>query len=871
MSTEQVPGGERTSGGGGARDDGGRGGYDPQLIEGRWQAYWEEQGLHTPDLLGAVNPYYTLMMFPYPSAEGLHVGHVFAFTGVDIQGRYRRHLGHDVFEPFGFDAFGIHSENFALKVGTHPKKLIPSNIANFRRQLKRWGLMLDWTREVSTTEPSYYRWTQWIFLKLYERGLAYRGKAPVNWCPACATVISDEQVIDGFCERHPEARVEKRDLEQWFFRITAYAQRLLDNLSWIDWSETTKHAQVNWIGRSEGAELRFPVAVGEPICVFTTRPDTVYGATYVVLAPEHPRVEELADPARLEEIRAYREAARRKDTVERMDATREKTGVFIGAHALNPATGLDVPIWISDYVLTGYGTGAIMAVPAHDKRDHEFARKFALPIVEVIRRPESVETGGNVAETRLDEEACDTAGAGGAGSAGSAANRGDSSSAGSAGDGGDADCWTGEGVMVNSGPFNGRPSAEAWQGIVAMLGEKGLGEPRVQFRLRDWCISRQRYWGPPIPMIHCDACGIVPVPEADLPVVLPDTDDFRPLGTGISPLARVESFYHVACPRCAASARRDTDVSDNFLDSAWYYLRYPSAHDDAQAWDPELTRKWLPVNFYIGGNEHAVLHLMYTRFLCMALYDLGLVPFEEPFRRFRAHGLLIKDGAKISKSRGNVIDPDAYVRKHGADAFRMNMMFLGPYEEGGDFRDAGIVGVYRFLDRVWRWYAEELPRHPEAELPRPALIKLHQAIQKISRDMENLSYNTTVAALMELHNTLRAQPVRDRFAAESFVVMLSPLAPHLAEEAWSMLGNRPSVIDARWPVFDPALCLEDTVEVAVQVNGKMRGTVTVARDVPEDVVRAAVLANEKIAAHVVGKEIRKVIFVRNRLMNLIVG
>ncbi len=862
MSTMQAPGTEGSSGdGGGARE-----GYDPQRIEERWQAYWEAQGLHTPDLAAAPNPYYTLMMFPYPSAEGLHVGHVFAFTGVDIQGRYRRLLGHDVFEPFGFDAFGIHSENFALKMGTHPKKLIPSNIANFRRQLKRWGLMLDWSREVSTTEPSYYRWTQWIFLKLYERGLAYRGKAPVNWCPACATVISDEQVIDGFCERHPEARVERRDLEQWFFRITAYAQRLLDNLSWIDWSDTTKRAQVNWIGRSDGAELRFPVANGgEPIAVFTTRPDTVYGATYMVLAPEHPRVEDLADPARLEEIRSYREAARRKDTVERMDATREKTGVFIGAHALNPATGLEVPIWISDYVLTGYGTGAIMAVPAHDTRDHEFARKFGLPIVEVIRRPEISSEPGRTGHAGAVAKGGGTEEAGGSKQAGDAENAGVLM----AGDG--SDCWTGEGVMANSGPFDGRPSAEAWQGIVAMLGEKGLGEPRVQFRLRDWCISRQRYWGPPIPMIHCDACGIVPVPEGDLPVVLPDTDDFRPLGTGISPLARVESFYHVPCPRCASPARRDTDVSDNFLDSAWYYLRYPSAHDDTQAWDPELTRKWLPVNFYIGGNEHAVLHLMYTRFLCMALYDMGLVPFEEPFRRFRAHGLLIKDGAKISKSRGNVIDPDAYVRKHGADAFRMNMMFLGPYEEGGDFRDAGIVGVHRFLERVWRWCAEELPRHPEGELPRPVLIKLHQAIRKIGRDMENLSYNTIVAALMELHNTLRAQPVRDRFAAESFVIMLSPLAPHLAEEAWSMLGNKPSVIDARWPVFDPALCVEDSVEVAVQVNGKMRGTVTVARDTAEDEVKAAVLANEKIAAHVAGKQIRRVIFVKNRLMNLITG
>ncbi len=822
MSTDQTHSEPGAAGGGRPRD-----GYDPQEIERRWQAYWETHGLHTPDLADATSPFYTLMMFPYPSAEGLHVGNVFAFTGVDFQGRYRRHLGHQVFEPIGFDAFGIHSENYALKVGTHPLKLIPANIANFTRQLRRMGLMVDWSRQVHTTDPAYYRWTQWIFLKLYERGLAYRAKAPVNWCPACATVIADEQVIDGFCERHPDARVEKRDMEQWFFRITAFAQRLLDNLSWIDWSETTRRAQVNWIGRSEGAELCFPVAGGgEPLRVFTTRPDTVYGATYMVLAPEHPRVEELADPSRLPEIRAYREEARRKDLVERMDATREKTGVFIGTNAVNPATGREVPIWIADYVLTGYGTGAIMAVPAHDTRDHEFARKFRLPIIEVIRRPAEA----------FDE-----------------------------------DCWTGEGIMVNSGPFDGQPSQTAWNGIVAMLGEKGLGSPRVQFRLRDWCVSRQRYWGPPIPMIHCDRCGIVPVPEADLPVVLPETEDFRPLGTGVSPLARIESFYRVACPKCGGSAHRDADVSDNFLDSAWYFLRYPSAHDDRRAWDPDLTKKWLPVNFYIGGNEHAVLHLMYTRFLCMAFHDMGLIEFEEPFVRFRAHGLLIKDGAKMSKSRGNVVNPDAYVEKYGADTFRMNLMFLGPYEEGGDFREAGLVGVYRFLERTWRWYAEELPKLPEGELPRPALIKLHQTIQKVGRDLENLSYNTAVAALMELHNTLRTQTARNRFAAESFAVMLSPMAPHLAEEAWSNLGHRSSIVDAPWPRFDPALCVEDTVEIAVQVSGKMRGTVTVARDSSEDAVKTAALATEKIAAHVAGKELRKVIFVKNRLINLIVG
>jgi leucyl-tRNA synthetase len=825
--------------------DGAKRAYDPQKIERKWQTYWEKTGFNTPDLDAARSPFYTLMMFPYPSAEGLHVGNCFAFTGVDIQGRYRRLLGHDVFEPIGFDAFGIHSENYALKIGVHPTRLIPNNVANFRRQLKRIGLMVDWSREVSTIDPEYYRWTQWIFLQLYQHGLAYRAVAPVNWCPACATVISDEQVISGFCERHPEARVERRDMQQWFFRITAYAQRLLDNLSWIDWSETTRRAQINWIGRSVGAELCFPVSGrSEPIRVFTTRPDTVFGATYMVLAPENPLVDELARDERRAEIEAYRLEAKSKNAAERMDAGRDKTGVFIGAHAVNPATAQAIPIWISDYVLMGYGTGAIMAVPAHDTRDFEFATKFGLPIVEVIGRPD----GEGAGETTDGKE------------------RG---GVGETSESGAHECYAGEGIMMNSGSFDGLPSPEAWEKIIAFLGERDLAEPKVQYRLRDWCISRQRYWGPPIPMIHCPTCDIVPVPEEDLPVLLPEVEDFRPLGTGVSPLARVESFYHVTCPRCGGPARRDTDVNDNFLDSAWYFLRYPSARDGGHAWDPERTKKWLPVDFYIGGNEHAVLHLMYTRFLCMAFHDMGLTHFEEPFKRFRAHGLLIKDGNKMSKSRGNVVNPDSLVAQYGADTFRTNLMFLGPYEEGGDFREAGIVGVFRFLDRVHRWYTEELPNHPVQELPREGRIKLHQTIQKVGRDIEALSYNTAVAALMECHNALRGYAVKDSFAADSFAVMLAPFAPHLAEEIWESLGHRPSICAARWPVFDPALTVEETVEVAVQVNGKMRGTVTVPRDATQDMVQAAALAVERIRAHTEGKTPRKVFFVPNRLINII--
>ncbi len=802
--------------------------YDPQSVEACWQERWEKGGTNVPDLQRGKRPFYNLMMFPYPSAEGLHVGNVFAFTGSDIQGRYYRMRGHTVFEPLGFDAFGIHSENYALKIGTHPAKLVPSNIANFRRQLRRMGFMVDWTHEALTTDPRYYRWTQWIFLKLYERGLAYRAKAPVNWCPECKTVLADEQVIAGMCERHHETPVEKRDTEQWFFRITAYAQQLLDNLATIDWSETTRRAQIHWIGRSEGAEIDFAIeGSGEKIRVFTTRPDTLYGATYMVLAPEHPLVDALTASSVRAQVAGYRKASRAKAEIERLDQGREKTGVFLGTNAVNPATDRPIPIWISDYILMGYGTGAIMAVPAHDQRDYEFATRFALPIVPVIF-PETGDLPANEA-------------------------------------------YHGEGIMRNSGPFDGIASTQAIRKITEHLAAQGVAQAKVNYRLRDWCISRQRYWGPPIPIIYCDSCGIVPVPETDLPVVLPEIDDFRPDSTGVAPLAKVESFYHTACPRCGGKARRETDVSDNFLDSAWYFLRYPSADRDDVAWDPELTRKWLPVNLYIGGNEHAVLHLMYTRFLCMAFHDMGLTEFSEPFVRFRAHGLIIRDGAKMSKSRGNVVIPDRYVSEHGADTFRMYLMFLGPYEEGGDYRDQGIVGLRRFLDRVWRWIVEERPRLPGGELPRPANIKLHQTIEKVTRDTEGLQYNTAIAAMMELLNVLREAPVADSFSAEAFVRLLAPYAPHLAEELWEELGKRPSIFDAGWPAFDPALTVAETVEIAVQVNGKLRDTVQVPRGSSQEIVQAAANGSGKVAANIGGKTLRKVFFVPDRLINLVVG
>ncbi len=825
--------------------------YDPQRIESKWQRRWADDKTNEPDLVGARDPFYTLMMFPYPSAEGLHVGNVYAFTGADIQGRYQRLKGHDVFEPIGFDAFGIHSENFALRVNTHPNKLIPHNVDNFRRQLRMMGLMVDWSHEVLTTDPHYYRWTQWIFLQLYKHGLAYKALAPVNWCPKCHTVIANEQVIAGECERHPGTQVEQKKLEQWFFRITKYAQKLLDNLDWIDWSETTKTAQRNWIGRSTGAEVDFRLdGRTDSLRVYTTRPDTLFGATYMVMSPEHPLVPELASREQRAAVDAYCQAAARMKSVDRASAEREKTGVFLGAHAINPVNGERVPIWVADYVLIEYGTGAIMAVPAHDTRDFEFAQKFNLPIIPVIL-PEN----GELPEGEV---------------------------------------FIAEGTMINSGPYNGMPSDECIRRITADLASRGQGKAAVQYRLRDWCISRQRYWGPPIPIVYCAKCGAVPVPDDQLPVMLPEIEDFRPDTPGGKPLERHKPFYQTTCPTCGGPAHRDSDVSDNFLDSAWYFLRYPSSHDQSQAWDPARTRKWLPVNVYVGGNEHAVLHLMYTRFLCMAFKDMGLIDFEEPFKRFRAHGLLIKEGAKMSKTHGNVVNPDDYVEQYGADTLRMYLMFLGPYTEGGDFRDSGIIGIRRFLERAHRLYADVLSGGPAAagrtertdrtdlagvgaegvpvrgELAKPTAVKLHQTIKKVGEDIEGLSYNTAIAALMELLTEMRAAPALDDFALTSFPILLAPFAPHEAEELWEMLSRAGSVCAARWPAFDPVLTIEDQVEIAVQVLGKLRGTVTLARDAAAAEVQQAAMADSRIAKYLEGKQVIKVIHVPNRLMNFVV-
>ena len=801
--------------------------YSPALVEPKWRARWAERGTNEAALDTAERPFYALMMFPYPSAEGLHVGNLFAFTGSDISARYHRLLGHDVFQPLGYDAFGIHSENYALKVGAHPMELTPKNVANFQRQLERAGLMVDWRQKVDTSRPEYYKWTQWVFLQLYKQGLAYKKAAAVNWCPTDMTVLANEQVEGGLCERCGTA-VEQRFLEQWFFRISAYAERLLNNLEWLDWSPITKSAQKNWIGRSEGAELSFRVGGHEDrVTVFTTRPDTIFGATYLVLAPEHPLVATLTTDAQRDAVRGYQDATTKQDLIARK-SSKDKTGVFTGAYAVNPATGANIPIWIADYVLMQYGTGAIMAVPGHDERDFEFAQRFELPIVRVVAGPD------DAADTPL----------------GDAAYTDDE-----------------QGRLVNSGAFDGQPVADAKLSVTNWLTAGGHGSTVVNFRLHDWCISRQRYWGPPIPIIYCDACGTVPVPESQLPVELPFIPDFKPDDSGVSPLARYEDWYRVPCPTCGAPARRETDVSDTFLDSAWYFLRYPSATRSDVAFDAERTTRWLPVDSYIGGNEHAVLHLLYSRFVTMVMKDAGHIDFEEPFTRFRAHGMIIREGAKMSKSKGNVINPDVYMEEWGADAFRMYLMFLGPYEEGGDFRDQGISGVRRFLDRLWASVRDaSTTGAPDANVVR----QLHRTIKKVGEDTASLSYNTAIAAMMECLNHVRSgdRPVH-REEVLPLVQLVAAYAPHFAEECWELLGHTGSVFDAGWPTFDPAMLVDNEVDLVVQVNGKVRGKLRVAVDVTQEAAMAAAMTDAGIAKFAVG-EIKKVIFVPKRLLNIVV-
>jgi leucyl-tRNA synthetase len=805
--------------------------YNPHEIEARWQAMWYRTGIYEPDIQHAPKPYYNLMMFPYPSAAGLHIGNLFAFVGADIHGRFMAMNGYDLFEPIGFDAFGIHSENYAIKQGINPRILTARNVERFREtQLKVSGNRYDWSHEVDTTDPRYYRWTQWMFVKLFKAGLAERKRAAVNWCPSCKTVLADEQVIGGLCERC-DTPVEQRDLEQWFFKITNYAQRLLDNLDHIDWSEVVKTAQRNWIGRSEGLRFRLPVEgrTDVEIPVFTTRPDTIFGMTYVVLAPEHPLVDQLTVGDRRAAVEAYREQVRLISKQERLAGSRGKSGEFIGAYAINPINQERVPIWVADYVLMGYGTGAIMAVPAHDERDYAFAQAFGLPIRQVVvphhqeREPELIQA------------------------------------------------YTEPGLVVDSGPFSGSSSAQAAQNIIAWFKANSLGEGTVQYRLRDWLISRQRYWGPPIPIVYCDACGTLPVPEDQLPVLLPDVEDWKPTGTGSSPLAAIPSFVKTTCPECGGAARRETDVSDNFLDSAWYFLRYPSTEFDDRPFDAELTAKWLPVDMYIGGREHSVLHLMYTRFVTMALHDLGYLPFDEPFKQFRAHGTITKDGAKISKSRGNIVNPDEYIATWGADTIRMYLMFMGPYTQGGDFSDRGISGVRRFLNRVWNLVVKHADRLNIEAAPAAYRRRLHQTIQRVTEDIRELGYNTAIAALMEYVNNIQQRDELYVEEVEGLLLLLAPFTPHIAEELWERIGRPYSIHQQAWPVAAAALLVRETETIAIQINGRVRGTVELPTGAAQDEAVEAAHHVEAVQRYLNGSPIQRVVYVPGRIINLIIG
>lgn len=793
--------------------------FDHLTIEPRWQAEWERQKVFRAVDNDPTRPaVYVLDMFPYPSGAGLHVGHPEGYTATDIYCRYLRMTGHNVLHPMGWDAFGLPAEQYALETGIHPRVSTERNIARFRQQIKSLGFSYDWEREIDTTDPRYYKWTQWIFLQLFKRGLAYMADVPVNWCPALGTVLANEEVVNGVSERggHP---VIRRPMRQWMLRITAYAERLLNDLDLLDWPEPLKLMQRNWIGRSEGAEVYFD-ADGERIAVFTTRPDTLFGATYMVLAPEHPLVEKLTTPSQRAAVAAYREQAARKSDLERTDLAKEKTGVFTGAYAVNPVNQQRIPVWVADYVLASYGTGAIMCVPGHDQRDWEFARAYNLPIVEVI-------TGGDIT---------------------TAAHEGD-------------------GTLVNSGFLNGLDVARAKDAMIAWLEEHGLGRRKVNYKLRDWLFSRQRYWGEPIPIVHCAACGAVPVPEDQLPVTLPELERYQPTGTGESPLALATDWVNTTCPTCGGPARRETNTMPQWAGSSWYYLRYIDPHNDTMLVDPEKERYWMPVDVYVGGAEHAVLHLLYARFWHKVLYDIGVVSTPEPFMKLINQGMILgEDGEKMSKSRGNVINPDDVVRDYGADTLRMYEMFMGPLEQVKPWNMRGVEGVYRFLQKVWR-----LALRPHAPAQDPVLERLrHKTLKKVTDDIVGFRFNTAISAMMIFVNEALERGAT-RADVETLLLMLAPFAPHLAEELWHRYGHTTLICQERWPAYDPALIEDEEVEIVVQVNGKLRGRVRLPKGTAEPEAVAAARAQHDIAKWLATGVVRKTIFVPDKLINFVIS
>ncbi len=936
--------------------------YDPATIELKWQSIWQKEEIYHPDLESAnpstssgqdgstgspLRPFYNLMMFPYPSAEGLHIGGVRTFAGVDIYGRFKRMQGNNVFQPFGLDGFGIHAENYALKIGKNPMTLAQVTEKNFYRQIKEAGIGVDWGRTVETYKPDYYKWTQWLFVQLFKEGLAYRKKSPVNFCPSCKTVLADEQVIDGKCERCSSV-VEKKNLEQWFFRITKYADRLLGNIDSLNWTEKVKIAQRNWIGRSEGARIEFKVQSSKfKVEVFTTAIDTIYGVTFMVISPENPLVQQILkqvqDEKVIKSVNDYISQAKNKSDIERAGEGKEKTGVFSGAYMINPFNGEKVPLWVADYVLMGYGTGAVMGVPGHDARDHEFAKKFGLPIKPVVKPKEGVQGAKVEKDGFWDYPEIKTK-------------------------------FADKSELFDSGEFNGLTNAAAKAKMLEFIKEKEFGDKTTTYHLRDWLISRQRYWGPPIPMIYCEKCATKGLswftsehsensagqkvrqsdksenqtnrssessefsemsgwfPEENLPVKLPYIEDFKPLGSAKqnskgeavnSPLANHPEFFEVKCPHCGHPARRETDVSDTFLDSAWYFLRYlatdqddipfPMLNPKSEALNPKQIQNtndknskqignlkldlpagkagignssqrlaWLPVHMYIGGAEHSVLHLLYARFITMFLKDLGKIGFEEPFARFFAHGLIIKDGAKMSKSKGNVVGPDLYIKKFGADSLRMYLHFMARFSQEGDFRDEGVQGMHRFLKKIWKLFSEAPISNFQFPISNNGLRMMHQTIKLVTEEMENLRFNTAIAHLMTYYNFLSKQNSVSQEEAEVYLKLLAPFAPHMAEDLFQQIfkDQRSKIKDQRfesihtspWPKHDKKYLVADTVKIPVQVNGKLRGMLEVPSSESKDKAKIEEMArkDQKVAIFLEGKNIKQAIYIEGKVLNFVI-
>ena len=799
--------------------------YNPSEIEPKWQKKWEEAGVFHASNTSDKPKYYALIEFPYPSGQGLHVGHPRPYTALDVVSRKRRMEGYNVLYPIGWDAFGLPAENYAIKNHVHPEEITKKNIARFKQQIQSLGISFDWSREISTIDPKYYKWTQWIFLQLFKNGLAYKKEMSVNWCTSCKCVLANEEVVNGVCERCGSEVIHKVK-SQWMLKITAYAQRLIDDLDLVDYPDRVKTQQKNWIGRSEGAEVDFNTTAGDKLTVYTTRPDTLYGATYMVVSPEHPFIEKWADKLQnLDAVRAYQAEAAKKSDFERTEVAKDKTGVRLeGVEAINPLTGTTIPIFISDYVLVSYGTGAIMAVPAHDTRDWEFAKKFDLPIIEVVK-------GGDVQKEAFTD--CDT------------------------------------GIMVNSGILDGMTVEEAKVRIKDYLEETGIGHRKVNYKLRDWVFARQRYWGEPIPIVHCEKCGYVPIDESELPLVLPQVDSYEPTDNGESPLSKMTDWVNTTCPKCGGKAMRETDTMPQWAGSSWYFLRYMDPHNDESFASKEALNYWHQVDWYNGGMEHTTLHLLYSRFWHKFLYDIGQVPTAEPYAKRTSHGMILgENGEKMSKSRGNVVNPDDVVNEFGADTLRLYEMFIGDFEKAAPWSNAGIKGCRRFIERYWNLQSILV----DGEAIRPEMENsFHKAIKKVSYDIENLKFNTAIAALMALMNIIAEKGSINKAELSVFTMLLNPFAPHVTEEVWSeMKLGEGMVTEQIWPKYDESKCKDDVIEIVVQVNGKVRTRLSVAADIQKDDAIALAKAEDRIAAEINGKNVVKEIYVPGKLVNIVV-